>query len=178
MRAASPPLVRVANTAAALVVLALAPLGACVTLNPAAHVRPTGERLVADERGYRQGDERLDEQDFYALAGDGDAVRRIQSRRRSLLGEQLAGQATGAAGVGAMLVGAAAMTGGIVWTAEQGSRGLLLLLPGVAVLVGGFVAAPLGYVWAADAAEGMDDRVLPVARARAAAQRAERRRPR
>jgi hypothetical protein len=156
--------------------LALAPATGCVALNPARHVRATGERLSVDERGFRQGDEALDEQDFYALVGDDEAVRRIRARRRALLGDQFAGQAMGAAGVGAALVGAAAMTGGIVWTAEQGAPGLLLLLPGVFVLFGGMVVAPLGYVWADDAADAMDDRVLPVSRARHALERSRRRR--
>jgi hypothetical protein len=77
----------------AVVVALLVLASGCLALNPARHVRSTGEALYADTRGYRQGDEQIDEQDFYELAGDRDAVRRIRARRRALLGDQRDGQA-------------------------------------------------------------------------------------
>ena len=67
----------------AVVVALLATGSGCLALNPARHVRATGEALHADARGDRQGDERIDEQDLYELAGDRDAVRRICAHRRA-----------------------------------------------------------------------------------------------
>jgi hypothetical protein len=79
--------------------LALAASG-CLTLNPASHPRTTNARLHVEGGRFFQGRNQIDEQDFYELAGDKDAVKKIQARRRGLVGTQLGGQAAGAGGIG------------------------------------------------------------------------------
>ena len=87
------------RAAGVVLVLALAASG-CLTLNPASHPRTTNARLHVEGGRFFQGRNQIDEQDFYELAGDKDAVKKIQARRRGLVGTQLGGQAAGAGGIG------------------------------------------------------------------------------
>lgn len=158
--------------------------GGCLTLNPANQTKATGAPLVVDARGgsYRllQGRSPIDEQDFYGIAGDGAAQREVRATRNDLVASQIAGQSAGAGGIGAALAGGGALAGGIVWTAQDGPIGLVLLLPGALLLTAGVVAIPVGYAMAASAADELwqasSSPLLPQQRAEAAASRYNRRR--
>ncbi len=157
-----------------VVAVAMVDVG-CLTTNPAASAYPTGEELTVtsrgDDFGFTQGSRPIDEQDFYHVAGDDDAVATIRQRRRVLVGDQLAWQAVGLASIGGIVVGGGVMAGGIVWTSESGPVGLLALLPGVGLLMGSVIAVPLAYVYADDAAGMMSSPVLSRSRAVSAAKR-------
>jgi hypothetical protein len=148
----------------------------CLTTNPARGVKATGESLsVTGSGGFRQGGQAIDEQDFYKIAGDTQAVAAVRQRRLNLVAEQMAWQATGLAGIGGLVLGAGVMAGGIVWTTTSGPIGLVALLPGVGLFMTSLVLVPLAYVWAADAADAMHAPTFTVERARAAADRYNRR---
>jgi hypothetical protein len=145
----------------------------CLTLNPANQVRANGEALRVDDDGaLRQGNSEIDEQDFYAIAGDKKALAQVRNHRFDLITTQIAGQVAGAAGIGGIVIGGGTLAGGIVWTADQGPIGLLLLIPGALVLTGSIIAVPVGYAMAANAADELTtEYVLPRERASAAAKR-------
>jgi hypothetical protein len=148
----------------------------CLTTNPARGVKATGEHLfVTAHGGFRQGDRAIDEQDFYRIAGDTQAVAAVRQRRLNLVAEQMAWQAAGLAGIGGLVVGAGVMAGGIVWTTVSGPIGLVALLPGVGLFTTSLVLVPLAYVWAADAADAMGAPTFSVERARTVAERYNRR---
>jgi len=156
-------------------VVAVAGTG-CLTTNPARGVKATGEYLsVTDAGGFRQGERAIDEQDFYRIAGDTQAVGAVRQRRLNLVAEQMAWQAAGLAGIGGLVLGAGVMAGGIVWTTVSGPIGLVALLPGVGLFMTSLVLVPLAYVWAADAADAMIAPTFSIQRARTAADRYNRR---
>jgi hypothetical protein len=149
---------------------------ACLTTNPARGVKASGAPLsVTGAGGFRQGDQAIDEQDFYRIAGDTEAVAAVRQRRLNLVAEQMAWQATGLAGIGGLVLGAGVTAGGIVWTTTSGPIGLIGLLPGVGLFMSSLVLVPLAYAWAADAADAMTAPTFSIQRARAAAERYNRR---
>ncbi|MGE0402014.1 MAG: hypothetical protein AB7T06_35250 [Kofleriaceae bacterium] len=85
--------------------LLLGAASACVT-NPAKHPSPTNVELAYDDASedspWRRGDEQLDEQDFYELAGDKPAVEEIEDHRASGVRKQTIG--TVMMGIGAAVL--------------------------------------------------------------------------
>jgi hypothetical protein len=161
---------------ALVVVVVAGGSGACLTTNPARGARATGEYLsVADNGALRQGGQLLDEQDFYRIAGDKSAAAAVRTKRMNLVAEQVAWQGVGLASIGGLVLGAGVMAGGIVWVSASGPIGLIALLPGVGLFMTNLVLVPLAYVWAADAADAMYQPVFGRDRARAAAERYNRR---
>lgn len=159
---------------AVTVVLALACASSpgCLTVGAGGMSSATGEPLSAPSPGhFRQGRAPVDEEDFYAIAGDDLAVRAVQAHRRSLIATQVGGQFIGYAAIAGLLLGAGALAGGVVLVTEQGPIGLALLVPGTLVMAGSFIAIPLGFVFAANAAAQMSRPVLPHGRALDAADR-------
>lgn len=157
----------------ALVLAASSSAAGCLSLNPARHPRPSDAELRVDGGRFYQGGTQLDEQDFYEVAGDKNAVRTIRNHRTALIGEQLGGQAAGAGGIGGVVVGGAGLAGGIVWTVQDGPIGLVMLIPSALLLTGSIVAIPVGYVAAAEAADELEsgEPLLPLSRAKDAARR-------
>ena len=86
-------------------VLAIGISPACVT-NPATRPSPNNVELayVEDSDGapWRRGDEKLDEQDFYELAGDKPAVEEIKSHRASGVRKQTIGTIMMGIGIGVL----------------------------------------------------------------------------
>ncbi len=157
--------------AAVFVVVSAVGASGCLTTNPANNIRATGEALSVEGGRFRQGGTPIDEQDFYAIAGDKSAVATIRQQRASLTVEQIAWQATGLAGIVGIGADGGVMAAGIVITSEYGPIGLTALLPGVFFMTGSIVLVPLAYVWAAEAADAMYVQVTPTARAQKAADR-------
>ena len=77
----------------------------CVT-NPAVHPRPNSVDLEyidgPEGKSWRRGSEQLDEQDFYELAGDKEAVEKIESHRASGVRKQTLGLAIVGIGIGVL----------------------------------------------------------------------------
>src|SRR5687768_13263974 len=103
---------RAVFTLAALVIAALGT--GCLTLNPANQTRANGQPLRVDDDGaLRQGSSEIDEQDFYAIAGDKRALQEVRNHRFDLITTQIAGQVAGAAGIGGIAIGGGTLAGGI-----------------------------------------------------------------
>lgn len=141
-------------------------LSGCLTVAGSGMARESDDPLTAPKHGlFLQGRTAIDEQDFYALAGDKQAVRVIEDHRAALVAAQVSGQAVGYAGIAGTLLGAGALGAGVAWRDENKLVGLPLIIPGAVLMMVSFVAIPLGFGDAADAADAMSRPILPHGRA-------------
>ena len=86
--------------------IALSALAGCAT-NLASGTAASGAPLTADWNGFRQGDEPIDEQDFYRIAGDREAADDVRAYRDHGVWENRIGAALLLIGVGALVTFAA-----------------------------------------------------------------------
>ena len=86
--------------------IALCALAGCAT-NLANGTAASGAPLSADWNGLRQGDEPIDEQDFYRIAGDSEAADDIRAYRDHGVWENRIGALLVMIGVGALVTFAA-----------------------------------------------------------------------
>jgi hypothetical protein len=163
----------VACPLAAAALLAMAVLGAgCLTLNPAQGTRANGDALTTPRPGqYLQGRTPVDAEDFYAIAGDKDAVRRVRNHRAALVGTQMAWLSVGAVSIPATLAAGGDLAAGIVVMDDNRGAGIGLVIGSALLMTAGIVGIPLGFALAAQAGNEMWRPVLPHGRAQDAAER-------
>lgn len=145
----------------------------CLTLAASGYASDTGDPLSSPRHGaFRQGRTPIDEEEFYAIAGDDHAVAIVRAQREGLVAEQIGWQIVGYGAIPVMLAGIGGLAGGIALLDEDiDGLGAGVLVAGTLVMVASFIAIPLGFVFAEDAAEAMSDPVLPHGRALDAADR-------
>ncbi len=155
--------------------IALVGVGAsgCLTVAGSGLNDATGDSLAAPAPGdFRQGRSRIDEEDFYRIAGDARAVEAIRQHRAGLVNEQIWLQVLAYSGIPAIVASSVALGGGIVMLSEyDNDLGIALVVPGALLLMGSIAAIPLGLVYAEEAGEEMLYPVLPHERALDAADR-------
>jgi hypothetical protein len=163
----------VAGQLRALLLIVATTSAGCVTMapNPARGSRDGGEplRVENDEHGhyFSQGRYNLDEQDFFAIAGDKTAAAAVKKRRDEIESSQRWAHFTGVSGIGLFLAGFGVMAaGGVLYAPEHGG---LAFVPGGAVVIGGGVAAVVGILQLNAAVAAMGEPVLPRFRAEQAA---------
>lgn len=145
----------------------------CLTVAGSGMHDATGEALSSPRPGdFRQGRSRIDEGDFYRIAGDARAVSAIQQHRSGLVAEQIGWQVFAFSGIPGIVASSAALAGGIVLLTEyDNDLGIALVVPGALFLMGSIAAIPLGFVYADEAGDAMLAPVLPHGRALDAADR-------
>jgi hypothetical protein len=103
-------------------------------------------RTVTTEREVwypTQGGQRIDDQDFFSIAGDKEAADKIQSYRESGITLNRIGLATLGAGVAAFVGGYAMMSSGAVKTDGSGGNSAMSGV-GTGLFYGGMIAMPVG----------------------------------
>lgn len=145
----------------------------CLTLAGSGYASDTGDMLSSPAHGaFRQGRTPIDEEDFYTIAGDDHAVAVVRAQREGLVAEQIGWQLVGYGAIPMMFAGIGGLSAGIALLDEDiDGLGAGVLVAGTLVMVASFVAIPLGFVFASDAADAMSDPVLPHGRALDAAGR-------
>ena len=150
--------------------VAMTTVAACAT-NPARQLPDTDQELrVEDDGTFKRADDILDEQEFYALAHDADAMQRVFDTREG--GERKQG-----IGVGSVVIGGVVGAVGLGWFASQANdfntASVAEIYGSYAVIGGGALLAVVGgYLFVNGRSEAVGEtRVFDIEHARASLER-------